>query len=416
MSASPVDDVVARRGSGWFSAMVLTAAAGTFALTMGTRQTMGLFLGPLNSATGLGLASISLAFAFGQLWWGLTQPFAGALADRLGAGRVLALGVALVALGTFLTPWMTSLPGLIFAIGVLAAGGAGMAGPAVLMAATMRHMPPSRRGLATGVVNAGGSFGQFVMAPIAGALTLWLGWSAALQLLGLLVLLAWPAAWVLRGAPPAAPAAAATAGRSVALPAGQALAQALRHPSYLMLAVGFFVCGFHVAFLATHLPGVIEGCGLPLQYGAWSLAMLGLFNIIGSIAMGWAVGRWRMKSLLSLVYATRALAVLLFLLAPKTGGVILVFAAVMGLTFLSTVPPTAGLVAKFFGTGNMAMLFGSVMLSHQVGGFLGAWLGGRVFEATGAYDWVWYVDIVLAIGAALIHLPIREAPLARASA
>jgi MFS family permease len=402
---------VAERRTAWLFVAVLVAAAGTFALTMGTRQTMGLFLGPLNSATGIGLANISLAFAFGQLWWGLTQPFAGALADRLGAGRVLAIGVTLVALGTFLTPWMTSTLGLIFAIGVLAAGGAGMAGPAVLMAAAMRRMPASRRGMATGIVNAGGSFGQFVMAPIAGALMLGLGWSAAMQVLGLLVLLALPAAWVLRGAP-----VATAASGNVALPAGQAVAQALRHPSYLMLAAGFFVCGFHVAFLATHLPGVIASCGLPLQYGAWSLAMLGLFNIVGSVAIGWAVGRWRMKSLLSLVYAARSLAVLLFLLAPKTGLVMLVFAAVMGLTFLSTVPPTAGLVAKFFGTGNMAMLFGGVMLTHQIGGFLGAWLGGRVYEATGSYDWIWYIDIVLAVGAALIHLPIREAPVARAAA
>jgi MFS family permease len=162
-----------------------------------------------------------------------------------------------------------------------------------------------------------------------------------------------------------------------------------------------------VAFLATHLPGVMAACGLPTQWAGWSLAMMGLFNIVGSVAMGWAVGRWRMKSLLSLVYATRAVAVLLFLLAPKTGPVMLVFAAVMGLTFLSTVPPTAGLVAKFFGPANMATLFGIVMLTHQVGGFLGAWLGGKVFEATGAYDWVWYIDIVLAVGAALIHLPIR---------
>ena len=166
-----------------------------------------------------------------------------------------------------------------------------------------------------------------------------------------------------------------------------------------------------MAFLGTHLPGVVASCGLPLQYGAWSLAVLGLFNIIGSLSMGWAMGRWRMKSLLSLVYATRALCVLLFLLAPKTGTVMLLFAAAMGLTFLSTVPPTAGLVAKFFGVRHMATLFGLVMLTHQIGGFTGAWLGGQVFEATGAYDWIWYLDSVLAVAAALIHLPIKEAPL-----
>lgn len=402
-----MNDAARRLPWGW----ILLAGAGTFALTMGTRQSMGLFVGPLNTATALGLGQISLAFAFGQLWWGLTQPFAGALADRLGAGRVLAAGVALVALGTVITPWMGSTPGLIFAIGVLAAGGAGMAGPAVLMAATSRLIPPERRGLATGVVNAGGSFGQFVMAPLAGALTLGLGWAGAMQVLGLLVLLALPAAWALRGHGEYG--AKASTPR---LPTGEAIRTALRTPSFLLLSAGFFVCGFHVAFLATHLPGVVAACGLPLQYGAWALAVLGLFNIVGSLAMGWAVGRWRMKSLLSLVYAARAIAVLAFLLAPKTGVTVLVFAAFMGLSFLSTVPPTAGLVAKFFGLGNMATLFGLVMLAHQVGGFLGAWLGGRVFEATGAYDLVWIVDIVLAVGAALIHLPIREARLERAPA
>jgi predicted MFS family arabinose efflux permease len=190
-----------------------------------------------------------------------------------------------------------------------------------------------------------------------------------------------------------------------------AVRDAVRNPDYLLLGAGFFVCGFHVAFLAVHLPGVIEACGLPTQWGGWALAMLGLFNVVGSLGSGWAMGRWRMKSLLSVIYAARAVAVLAFLVAPKTGTVVLLFAAVMGLTYLSTVPPTAGLVARFFGPANMATLFGLVMLTHQVGAFFGSWLGGKVFEVTGAYDWVWYVDIVLAIGAALVHLPIREAPL-----
>lgn len=403
-----MNDATTKRTALW---LVLLAAAGTFALTMGTRQTMGLFLSPLNTSTGLGLGSISLAFAFGQLWWGLTQPFAGAMADKVGAGRVLFAGAILVALGTFITPLMTTTWGLILAIGVLSAGGAGMAGPAVLMAATTRLIPPQRRGLAVGIVNAGGSFGQFVMAPIAAALMVGLGWATAMQVMGLLVLLCLPAAFLLKGnSLQSAPAGQQVVGTR------EAIREALRNPSYLMLGAGFFVCGFHVAFLATHLPGVIASCGLPTQWAGWSLAMIGLFNIVGSVSMGWAVGRWRMKSLLSLVYATRALAVLIFLAAPKTGPVMLVFAAVMGLTFLSTVPPTAGLVAKFFGPANMATLFGIVMLTHQVGGFLGAWLGGKVFEATGNYDWVWYIDIVLAVGAALIHLPIREARPARTTA
>jgi predicted MFS family arabinose efflux permease len=305
-----------------------------------------------------------------------------------------------------LTPLAQTTWGLILVIGVLAAGGAGIAGPAVLMGAVMRLIPPSRQGLATGVVNAGGSIGQFVMAPLAGALIIGVGWAAALQVLGLIVLLALPAAWVLRGSgTPVRGAAAVVA----PLGARAAIGRALGDPSYRLLSLGFLVCGFHVALLATHLPGVIALCGLPVQYGAWALAVLGLFNIVGSLGMGWAVGRWRMKSLLSLLYAARGLAVLVFLVAPKTGTTVLVFAAVMGVTFLSTVPPTAGLVAKLFGTGNMATLFGIVMLSHQVGGFLGAWVGGKVFEATGAYDLVWYADIALAAFAALVHLPIREA-------
>ncbi len=387
---------------------VLLAAAGAFALTMGTRQSMGLFLSPLNTATGLGLGSISLAFACGQLCWGLTQPFAGAIADKFGAGRVLLVGVLLVTLGTFITPLMTTAAGLIFAIGILSAGGAGIAGPAVLLAATNRLLPPERRGMATGIVNAGGSFGQFVMAPIAGALSAGIGWAGAIQVMSLIVLLALPAAYILN-----APHQTATASSGKTVGAGEAVRTALQHSGFRLLAAGFFVCGFHVALLATHLPGVIAACGLPAQFGGWALAMLGLFNIIGSVLMGFAVGRWRMKSLLSLVYATRAIAIVLFLWAPKTGVTALVFAAVMGITFLSTVPPTAGLVAKLFGIPNMATLFGVVMLVHQIGGFLGAWLGGKLFEQTGNYDLIWTIDILLAVGAALINLPIREQAPAR---
>jgi len=391
---------------------VLLAAAGTFALTMGARQSMGLFVSTLNTHTGVGLAAVSLAFAFGQLWWGLTQPVAGIVADRIGAGRVLIVGLLLVALGTALTPFMTSTAGLIFAIGVLAAGGAGMAGPAVLMAATTRLVAPERRGLATGIVNAGGSFGQFIFAPVAQGITAAAGWVSALYSLAAFTLLALPAAWVLRtrrqeksAGTPAAPAAARES-------VGAVLRRALALPSFRWLCAGFFVCGFHVAFIATHLPGVVAACQLPPEVGAWSLAVIGLFNILGSLTVGWAIGyqggRWRMKSLLSLIYAARALAVLVFVFAPKTSSTMLVFAAVIGFTYLSTVPPTAGLVARFFGPAHMAMLFGVVMLSHQIGGFLGAYLGGKSFEWTGSYDWMWWADIVLAVGAALAHLPIDE--------
>ncbi|HEY2188557.1 MAG TPA: MFS transporter, partial [Caldimonas sp.] len=256
--------------------------------------------------------------------------------------------------------------------------------------------------------------------PIAQGITAIAGWAVAIQSMAAIVLLALPAAWLLRGS--AAQAASAAAATATATPAHsettrEAIRRALRTPGYLLLAAGFFVCGFHVAFIATHLPGVVAACQLPPAVGAWALAVVGLFNIVGSFAIGWAVGRWRMKSLLALLYASRGVAVLIFLFAPKTEAVVLVFAAVIGLTYLSTVPPTAGLVAKFFGTGHMATLFGFVMLSHQLGGFLGAWLGGKAFEWTGSYDWMWYADIVLAAAAALIHLPIREAaPLPRIAA
>ena len=339
----------------------------------------------------------------------MTQPFAGAYADTYGPVKVLLVGIALVAVGTFITPFTTTTVGLILSIGLLAAGGVGIAGPAVLMGATARMIPADKQGVAIGVVNAGGSFGQFLLAPIAGALMSGVGWANAMQVPAVVVLMALPAAIIFRAG--AKPALADDAGQAVQIPlnALPAISLGLKNSSFLLLGAGFLVCGFHVAFLGTHLPGVVAACGLPTQWSGWALALLGLFNIVGSLVMGWAVGRWRMKSLLSLVYAIRAVAVIVFLLAPKTGPVLLVFAAVMGLTFLSTVPPTVGLVAKFFGTANLATLFGVVMLTHQVGGFLGAYLGGRIFEATASYDWVWYIDIVLAVGAALIHLPIKEA-------
>lgn len=389
--------------------LVLLAAAAAYAMTMGIRQAMGLYLSPLNTATGLGITDISLAFAFGQLWWGLAQPVAGAVADRIGAGRVIFVGVLLIAVGTVVTPFMTSTLGLILALGVLGAGGSGAAGPSVLMAASARLVPPGLRGMATGIVNAGGSFGQFALAPIAVGLTAAFGWVASMQWLGVLALLALPAAWILRGNANVLAAAEAALPGGGKLTARAALAQALATPSYVLLGGGFFTCGFHVAFLATHLPGVIESCGMPPAVAGWSLALIGLFNIAGSIGMGWAVGRWRMKSLLTLTYASRAIAIAIFLLAPKTPLVMFVFAAVMGVTYLSTVPPTIGLVAKMFGPANMAMLFGVLMLAHQVGGFLGAYLGGRVFQLTGSYNGVWAIDIALAAGAALINLPIREA-------
>jgi predicted MFS family arabinose efflux permease len=386
---------------------IIAAAGVVFALIFGVRQSVALFIGPLNSATGLGIAAISLAFACAQLMWGITQPIAGAVADKYGTGRVIAAGAVLVMLGTVLTPHATSTWMLVLLIGVVAAGGGGMAGLGVLMSAVARVVPAEKRGIASGMVNAGGSFGQFLVAPLAVLLTGAIGWIGALTALGFLSLAIVPLAWVLRGTPAHEKGSGV---ENVSKTLKQAVRDAWNDPSFLLLTAGFFVCGFHVAFIATHLPGVVELCGLPPAVGAWSLSLIGLFNIAGSFGSGWAIGRWRMKSVLSLLYASRALAVLVFVFAPKTTTTFLIFAVVLGFTYLSTVPPTVGLVGKLHGMRYVATLFGIVMLSHQVGGFLGAWLGGYVFERTGSYDWLWYIDIMLAVGAALIHMPIREAP------
>ncbi len=387
---------------------VIAAAALVFALLFGVQQSRALFIGPLNTSTGLGIAAISLAFACAQLMWGITQPFAGALADKYGSGRVIASGAVLVMVGTVLTPYAHTTWMLILLIGIIGAGGAGMAGLGVLMSAVGRALPPEKRGMASGLVNAGGSFGQFAVVPIAQYMTGAIGWIGAMTGIGIMALAVVPLAFVLRGKSVAA--AAGASGSAPEKTMKEAVRDAWRDPSFLYLTAGFFVCGFHVAFIATHLPGVVASCMLPPEVGAWALSLIGLFNIAGSFTAGWAIGRWRMKSVLSLLYAARAGAVLVFMAAPKTSTTFLIFAVVIGFTYLATVPPTVGLVAKLHGMRFMATLFGTVMLSHQIGGFLGAWLGGKLFEATGSYDWMWYIDIVLAIGAALIHLPIKEAP------
>lgn len=323
---------------------LIVAAASVFALLFGVRQSQALFISPLNASTGLGIAAISLAFACAQLMWGITQPIAGAIADRYGSGRVIALGGILVTVGTMLTPYAGSTWMLVFLIGIVAAGGAGMAGLGVLMSAVGRAVPPETRGMASGIVNAGGSFGQFAVVPVAQLLTGMFGWVSSMMALGSMALAIAPLAWVLRGRPSVA-AQAARPEKSMR----EAVRDAWADPSFVYLTAGFFVCGFHVAFIATHLPGVVAHCGLPPEVGAWSLSLIGLFNIAGSFAAGAAIGRWRMKSVLALLYGSRAIAVLAFLAAPKTTATFMIFAVVIGFTYLATVPPTVGLVGKLHG-------------------------------------------------------------------
>jgi predicted MFS family arabinose efflux permease len=382
---------------------VIVCATLLYALTLGTRNALPIFISPINTATGLGLSAISFAYGVGQLFWGLTQPLAGVLTLRFGNVAVLSVGGLMLAIGTALTPLASSAWGLVLTIGILSAGGAGLIGPSVVMASLNRLLPPERRAMATSVVNAGGSLGQFFIVPIGQMLVTGAGWMIAMLALGALATTALPLARVLRTDHQAG---ASAPGES----ADVSVRDALRDFNFPLLAAGFFVCGFHVAFIATHLPGVVALCGLPPEVGAWSLALIGLFNVAGSLLIGWAMQRWRCRSLLALIYALRGLIVVGFMMAPKIPATFFVFAALLGVTYLATVPPTAGLVAKFYGPRNMATLFGLVMLSHQVGSFLGAWLGGPVFAATGDYDWMWYADIVLAAFAALINLPIRETP------
>ncbi len=387
---------------------VALAAGAVFALGLGVRQSQALFISPLNSATGIGYAAISFAFAVGQLMWGVAMPVAGAIADRVGPRQVMLGGAALVAAATALTPLAHTTAALVLLIGILAACGSAAIGPGLLISASARWIPEAKRNMVNGIVNAGGSFGQFTVIPLAQLFIGLAGWQPALVMLGALSLAAVPLVlWITAGS-------AGEEGLSAAPAAGpgslrQALGQALRNPSYLMLTAGFFTCGFHVAFIATHLPGVVRLCGLPPSVSAWSLALIGLFNIFGSLWVGRVIGARRMKTTLAGIYFARALLILAFFFAPKTPLTFLLFAAGIGFSYLSTVPPTIGLVAKFYGVRYLATLFGLVMLSHQVGGFLGAWLGGRAFEARGNYDWMWWADIALCLFAAAVHLPIREA-------
>jgi predicted MFS family arabinose efflux permease len=384
---------------------IALAAGAVFALGLGVRQSQALFIGPINSATGIGYASISLAFAVGQLMWGIAMPVAGGIADRYGSRPVMIAGAILVAAATALTPLATSTTALIILIGVLAATGAGAMGPGLLMSAIARTIPEAKRNVATGIVNAGGSFGQFTVIPLAGLLIGLAGWQPALVFLGAVCLAAIPAIiWITQGAAASAVIPAKAGTQSLR----EAISTAFRDPSFLLLTAGFFTCGFHVAFIATHLPGVVALCGLPTSVSAWSLALIGLFNIFGSLWVGKFVSSRRMKTTLAGIYFARALIILIFFFAPKTTLTFLLFGAAIGFSYLSTVPPTIGLVIKFYGPRYVATLFGMVMLSHQIGGFLGAYLGGKAFEASGNYDWMWWADIVLAVGAALAHLPIDE--------
>ena len=386
---------------------MLTAAA-LLMIMNGARMTLGLFVSPINTTTGLGIVTISFALAVGQFMWGLTQPIAGAYADKYGTGRVLAVGVALLVIGTALTPFVSSGLGLTLVLGVLTAAGSGAAGFSVLLGAAAQRVPAENRGTASGVINAGSSFGQFVFAPLVQKLIQVLGWMGAMWAMAALALAALPLARALRRPP--APTGAKSADEGGIK---HAVKNALADPSYLLLHAGFFTCGFHIAFLVTHLPGEVGLCGLPASVASWSLAIIGIANIAGSLLAGYWVNRHRSKYILFWMYLSRAVLVVIYLAAAKSALTFYLFAIGLGFTWLATVPPTAGVVGKLFGTRYLATLFGLTLLSHQVGAFFGAWLGGIAVTEQGSYLWMWYADALLAVAAALSNLPIREARVER---
>jgi predicted MFS family arabinose efflux permease len=330
----------------------------------------------------------------------------------VGSYRVLVLGALLLAAGLALTPAAASEWSLLLTMGVLSAAGAGAGSFSILIGATAQQLPQERRSFAAGFINAGGSFGQFVFAPLSQAVIGAFGWVAAMFTLAAAALLTIPLAWPLRGdAAPGKPAAAQLSGGML-----QQIVQALRDPSYLCLHAGFFTCGFHVAFLVTHLPGEVALSGHSATVSAASIGIIGLFNIAGSLFAGALGTRCRMKYILAVMYGSRAVMIAFYLLAAKTALTFYVFAAALGFTWLATVPPTAGIVGKLFDTRYLATLFGLTLLTHQIGGFLGAWLGGVAMAHDGNYQWMWYADIALASVAALVNLPIREARVAHAFA
>jgi MFS family permease len=392
---------------------LMLIAAAIMTVTMGARQSQGLFLSPLNTSTGLGVVTISFVMAVGQFVWGASQPVFGAVADRFGPTRVVMLGALLLAAGTAATPFVKSEWALMLTLGVLAAAGAGAGSFSILIGATAARLAPDKRAFASGFVNAGGSFGQFVFAPLNQAIIASFGWVSAMLTTAAAALATIPLAAALGRIPahsgPGGVVSGKPAGRPAEMTLRQQLRVAARDRNYWCLHAGFFTCGFHVAFLITHLPGEVQLCGMPASVAATSIAIIGLANIAGSLTAGALGNVYRMKSLLFWVYFLRAAAIAIYLMAPKTAVTFYVFAMVLGVTWLSTVPPTAGLVGKLFGVRYLATLFGLTLLSHQIGGFFGAWLGGIALASSGSYTWMWYADMALALAAAFVNLPIREA-------
>lgn len=392
------------RTSGW----MLLGASLILALSLGTRHGFGLFLAPMSAEFGWGREVFALAIALQNLVWGLAQPFSGALADRLGATRVVVGGGVLYAIGLALMGTADSLGSLSLSAGLLI--GLGLSGTSfsVILGVVGRAVPVEKRSMAMGVASAAGSLGQFAMLPGTLGLIGWLGWAGALLALGLLVALIVPAASLLRDRPLAA--------HGPVQSIGEALREASVHSGFWLLALGFFVCGFQVVFIGVHLPAYLVDQHLPAQVGTTVLALVGLFNVFGTYTAGWLGGRWSKPRLLVALYLIRGVVIAAFVYLPLSAGSAYAFGIAMGLLWLSTVPLTNGTVATLFGVRNLSMLGGIVFLFHQLGAFLGGWLGGYLYDHTGSYLLVWQLSIALSLLAALLNWPVRERPVARLQA
>jgi predicted MFS family arabinose efflux permease len=386
--------------------LVILAGALIMSAAMGSRQTFGLFIGPFSFDRGLPVTLTAFAIALHNLVWGFTQPFAGAAADRWGAAPVVAFGAATFAAGLVLTALASSGLMLVLGLGFLVGIGISCTTFGVVLTALGRAAPPEKRSMAMGLASAGGSLGQVLLVPLSQWVTDISGTAASLLVLAACLLAVAPLGLVLDRQSRSVPAQA-----EPAMPLRVAVAQALGHRGYRLLTLGFFTCGFQLAFIGTHLPNYLLLCHMPAGLGATALALVGLFNMVGSWGCGWLGGRFRQQQVLGWLYLIRGAAIAAFFLAPKSEASVVVFAAVMGLTWLGTVPLTSGLVAKVFGVRHLGTLFGVCFLSHQIGSFLGAWAGGFVFDVTGSYSLVWIATAIAGLVAALLHFPIDDRPM-----
>ena len=383
--------------------LIVIAASCLVAAVFGSRNSLSLTIEGINQSETLDYLQISFAFALGQLFVGAISPFGGMIADKYGSGKTLTSGIILSLFGTLLIPYSTTSFTLSISLGIIASTGLGIAGLPVVLASVNKLIPQEKVGMAFGFINAGSSLGQLILAPVAGFIIVHLGWVYCILFLSLILLLVLPLSFLLRSRVDKKTLTSVN-NRSLS----DTLNTAFKTPSYIYLVTGFFVCGFHVAFIATHMPGVIQVCGFSPTVSGWSLGIIGLFNIVGSIFAGWYISKRSMRIFLAYTYFARCIIVLLFLMSPKDLLSVMLFSIALGLTYFSVIPATAGLVGKMFGPQFMATLFGFALFSHQIGGFLGAYLGGFFFSITGDYTTVWLLDAALAVFAALIHLPIKE--------